>query len=1503
MFKRISFLFPMLLILIVNCQLSINNCSAQTTFRLSYDIAQFDLTGGMVQSPAGDYVIAGTNASFIPLYGNVIKMDANANFQWAKSFTGGVATDFSDIKNISTGGFIISGSSSSGGAILIKLDNNGNIVWANRYQCPDIPSGNDSEESAYAVTETSDGGFLVGGSVSYFWDGSSSSTVDTSSAFGFKVNAAGTLQWSRVWTIATANPDEHYINDVVESADGYFFVGESSEGSGTANDDGDYPRNALLIKTDLNGNLQYLRRWGTGNTSSQGINSAIRLTGGANAGKILLGGYDDANAFLITCEGTGSTPTMGAFNRRINAGFLSTFVIQDIMESSDGNFSAIGMNVQFASFYSAVLKVNSSSGALIFGKGYTPVGPLAAILPEGGLASDGGYFMSMTDQQVTGFNYHVVKTDNQGNMGTGSTGSSCGVTSLNPGTQAYSVTLTTPTYNTYTTASASPFSPVVNNLSPAPIMDCSNIPCTAPPNPTSSSSTTICQGQSATINASGSGSVTYNVWTQSTGGTNLGSTPLSVSPSSTTTYYVEALNEATACPSAARTAVTITVIPTQNPAWTSPGTVCLAGSAINLSSTVTGTTGGTFTGTGVSSNTFTPSTAGAGTHTITYSVGASPCTVTEQHTITVEPTVTATWNAPANVCQGTGTVNLASLITGTTGGTFSGPGVTGNNFDPVAAGVGTHSITYTVGNSPCQATSAQNVTVITDVDPSWNSPGAVCESSGTINLNTLITGTAGGTWSGTGVSGNTFNPLGLSGTNAVTYTVGSSPCAEVLTQNISVTTAVSAAWTTPGTICEAAGNVNLSALVTGTPGGTWSGTGVSGSAFNPTGLSGPIAITYSVGVTPCSDVQTFNITVTSDVNPAWASPGAVCEAAGTINLTTLLTGTAGGTWSGQGVSGNIFNPSGLSGNISVTYTVGTSPCVETSTQTIAVTSTVSAEWTTPGTICEAAGNINLNPLVTGNPGGTWSGTGVTGTTFNPTGLTGPVALTYSVGVTPCSDTKTYNITVVQDVDPSWDAPTNICEVQGVTDLTALLTGTTGGIWSGTGVTGNNFDPTGLTGQSVSITYTVGTAPCVETEVHSISITNVSAAWAAPDSICESDGVLSLNTLVSGTAGGTWSGQGVAGSSFNPVGLAGLVSVTYTVGTAPCVDSLTIEIAVKASPEDPAVTATKEEICFGEETIINASGLGASGYNVYSAATGGNLLGTTPLIVSPTSTTTYYVESESVSGCINLGGREPITVTVHELPDANAGPDQTICSGSSTQLTATGGDVYVWNTGANIETIFVTPQDGTWYSVSVTDDNGCVQADSAFVDVFFPGTITAVNDSATGENQTAISIDVVDNDSQTGGVVHVITQPEHGTADVDTDNMISYTPDGDYDGLDSIQYAICDSFCGDFCDTAWVYIDVLTFFIPSGISPNDDGVNDNFEIVGLFKFPSHHLQIFNRWGDLIYDAEPYLNDWHGQTNKGMVLGGDGVVEGTYFYIFYPNDGETETKKGTIELRKQ
>lgn len=171
---------------------------AQTTFRLSYDIASFDLAAGMVESPLNTgYTMAGTNASFIPLYGNVVHFDTVGTIQWAKSYTGGVSTEFSDIKNVSSGGYIVCGSSSTGGAVLLRLDNLGNITWAKRYQCPD-KSGKPSNEAAYAVIETSDGGFAVAGGVDYFWDGVSATTIDTTSALGFKVDPNGTLQWSRI---------------------------------------------------------------------------------------------------------------------------------------------------------------------------------------------------------------------------------------------------------------------------------------------------------------------------------------------------------------------------------------------------------------------------------------------------------------------------------------------------------------------------------------------------------------------------------------------------------------------------------------------------------------------------------------------------------------------------------------------------------------------------------------------------------------------------------------------------------------------------------------------------------------------------------------------------------------------------------------------------------------------------------------------------------------------------------------------------------------------------------------------------------------------------------------------------------------------------------------------------------------------------------------------------------------------------------------------------------
>lgn len=93
-------------------------------------------------------------------------------------------------------------------------------------------------------------------------------------------------------------------------------------------------------------------------------------------------------------------------------------------------------------------------------------------------------------------------------------------------------------------------------------------------------------------------------------------------------------------------------------------------------------------------------------------------------------------------------------------------------------------------------------------------------------------------------------------------------------------------------------------------------------------------------------------------------------------------------------------------------------------------------------------------------------------------------------------------------------------------------------------------------------------------------------------------------------------------------------------------------------------------------------------------------------------------------------------------------------------------------------------------------------------------------------------------------------------------------------------------------------------VPGGVSNNSDGFNDFLEIENLEYYPENELVIFNRWGDIVYKSKPYLNDWNGQVNGSMVLSGDKVSDGTFFYILKLSEDETiEPLKGSLELRSK
>ena len=92
-----------------------------------------------------------------------------------------------------------------------------------------------------------------------------------------------------------------------------------------------------------------------------------------------------------------------------------------------------------------------------------------------------------------------------------------------------------------------------------------------------------------------------------------------------------------------------------------------------------------------------------------------------------------------------------------------------------------------------------------------------------------------------------------------------------------------------------------------------------------------------------------------------------------------------------------------------------------------------------------------------------------------------------------------------------------------------------------------------------------------------------------------------------------------------------------------------------------------------------------------------------------------------------------------------------------------------------------------------------------------------------------------------------------------------------------------------------------FFIPEGFSPNGDGINDLFVIKGIDNYPTNTINIFNRWGDKVFEASPYQNTWNGKCTIGLRIGRDDLPIGTYFFILNLGDG-SDVIKGTIYLNR-
>ncbi|MEY3050403.1 MAG: hypothetical protein RLY31_188 [Bacteroidota bacterium] len=343
----------------------------------------------------------------------------------------------------------------------------------------------------------------------------------------------------------------------------------------------------------------------------------------------------------------------------------------------------------------------------------------------------------------------------------------------------------------------------------------------------------------------------------------------------------------------------------------------------------------------------------------------------------------------------------------------------------------------------------------------------------------------------------------------------------------------------------------------------------------------------------------------------------------------------------------------------------------------------------------------------------------------------------------------------------------------------------------------------------------------------------------------------------------------------------------------------------------SLSVSAETLCAGETLVLNSGifpGVDITYVWQFDAGDGWVVLDSTeaPTLLLENLTADqaglYAVVAYDGACATQPSNLQPVQVTVP--PDLTATnstePDAPGCLGTPVQLETAilPGAVYAWSgpmgfTSA-VPNPVLMPDDPAMagsYSVIVSFQGCTMSAGPTTVRLYdMPQAEDDAFDIAASASR--IVLPVLDNDLSEGGAdltLQLTADPRHGTADWEGYDLL-YTPALHYEGPDVLTYEVCLADCPDQCDEATVRLQIIGqkgCFVPNVFTPNGDGANDRFRVPCLeSRYPDNHVKVFNRWGDLVFEASEYQNDWDGRY-KGTPL-----PPGTYFYIIQLEEGRPD-----------
>jgi hypothetical protein len=317
------------------------NSFGEVIFNRTYGGPGEDRVNDIVETPDSCFIIVGQTRSFgnggDELY--LLKIDNNGDIIWTKTFGGPGDDSWGWVTNLHDGGFILTGKIDEQ-VVLIKLDAGGNHLWTKN---PGFHS-NETLGSIIGIVVTSDGGFLISGS-SHSRDGYSGSRV-----YLIKTNNLGETLWSQVYDyFASTIPSA-----VIETHDGNYLILGTGRHVKEFFGFGD---SMFLIKVDVSGNVTWVKTYDGGNRDCRGFSVQNTAEGGyILSGDVQVWGNGTVDIILVKTNSEGDAEWTKAFN----LGYHESG--QSVIQTSDRGFAVTGYVNLNSNWYSSrffLLKTDS----------------------------------------------------------------------------------------------------------------------------------------------------------------------------------------------------------------------------------------------------------------------------------------------------------------------------------------------------------------------------------------------------------------------------------------------------------------------------------------------------------------------------------------------------------------------------------------------------------------------------------------------------------------------------------------------------------------------------------------------------------------------------------------------------------------------------------------------------------------------------------------------------------------------------------------------------------------------------------------------------------------------------------------------------------------------------------------------------------------------------------------------------------------------------------------